>query len=138
MRKQIRDAVKNAISGLSLFYVDSVAIGRRHHWTADQLPAVSIFTDTEEQERNAMRRFGHQLDLVVRLEIKPDGIDCGEDKNDELIAAIDSALVSAVRSVGGVFDVWPSGLDIDGDGTADADYLRTNRTYTVLYHTAEA
>jgi hypothetical protein len=137
MRKQVRDAVKEALEKLDGFNRGAVAIGRRHKVDADQLPSVVIFTDSEQSQRISMNpvKLMHEVDLVVRLTVKPDGVDHGEDKADALLNQIDTAVLAAVQDVAGIFDIVQVSLKFEGDGESDADYLQADRTYSVRYIT---
>ena len=138
MRKLIRDTVKEALDKLDGFNCDSVDIGRRHKFNADQLPAVAIYTDSEESERISMSpvKLMHTAELVIRLDVKPDGVDLGEDKADALLDEIDAAILAGVGVLEGIFDIVQTSLKFEGDGSTDADYLQATRTYTVRYITA--
>ncbi|HNX52306.1 MAG TPA: hypothetical protein PKI68_01030 [Pontiellaceae bacterium] len=137
MRKQIRDTVKEVLEKLDGFPRGSVAIGRRHKFTAAQLPSVAIYTDTEETERISMSPVKNMntVDLVLRLDVKPDGVDLGEDKADALIAEMDSAILAGVKLIAGIFDIVQTSLNFEGDGNSDSDYLQATRTYVVRYIT---
>lgn len=138
MRKQIRDTIKEQLE--SIFDLQTVRIGRRHNYNADQLNAASIFTDSEESEVITLtpRRMEHTLTLAVEFYVKPGGIDLGEDTLDAIIDAADPLILAAVQALDGVFDIAVSSLEIEGEGEdADADYLLGTRNYEVLYHSAE-
>jgi hypothetical protein len=137
IRKDIREAVKTALG--ENFDLKTVRIGRRHSYTADQLNAASIFTDSEESEAITLtpRTYEKRLTLAVEFFIKPTGIDLGEDALDAILETSDAAILSAIDAVSGVFDVALESLDIEGEGEdADADYIKATRTFAVLYHTS--
>ena len=135
MRKKIRTAAHSTLDRRADLI--RVEIGRRHPVDAADLPAALIYTDSEDQERGGMKKRHHAVDLKVSLYVKPDGQTAGEDDVDDLIEKIDPLLVASVAAVSGVYDVYPTGLDIDGDGEADADYLLATRTYAVEYESTE-
>jgi len=137
MKKEIRETVKELLENCA--DLNTVRIGRRHNYAAAQLNAATIFTDTEETERISCAPVTLQNDvaLVVRYFIKPTGYDLGEDTLDTIVAEADALILPAVADIDGVFDIEIQSLEIDGDGEADADYLRADRVYSVVYHTSE-
>ena len=134
MRKQIRDAALAAIENLAS--LTTALIGRRHKLSADQLPAAVIYTDSEVSERINLTGLKNTVELKIRLDVKPGGIDLGEDTTDEILAELDAAVIPAVADIDGVFDVVQDSIEVAGDGETDADYLQTTRTYMVVYHSA--
>jgi len=134
MRKQIRDTVKDAVEALT--ELRTTAVGRRHEFNTNQLPAVAIFTDNEESEPVTIgpRTFLNTVDLIIRLDVKPSSLTSGEDETDEILAAIDAVVLPAVDAIDGILDVYSVSIATEGDGEADADYLQTTRTYAVEYH----
>lgn len=137
MRKTIRDLVKAAIDGQPGF--SKVEIGRRHSVDSKDLPAALIYTDSEESEVIAFsnRRFEHDVELKVVIKVRPDGATAGEDDLDELIKFIDPLIIDVLSGQPDITDAIPKSIDFDGDGSADADYLEAERTYTVTYQTQD-
>jgi hypothetical protein len=135
IRKDIREAAKTALE--ASFDLKTVRIGRRHNYTAAQLNAASIYTDSEESEVITMKplTYENRLALTVEFYLQPSGIDLGEDALDAILETSDAAILSAVAAVSGVFDVALDSLSIEGEGEeADADYIKATRSYRVEYH----
>jgi hypothetical protein len=138
VRKNIRNIVKIMLDSSGLF--TTVAIGRRHNYTAAQLPAAGIYTDGEETEVISLtpRRLEHTMDLTVEIYLKPAGATCGEDQLETILDAVDARVVAAVKGVATVFDAAPASLEVEGDGDeADADYIKATRRYSVVYQTQD-
>jgi len=137
MKKEIRNTVKEALDGLT--ELRTTEIGRRHNFDPSQLPAAVIFTDNQESEPISCSpiRTTHQIELLIRLDIKPGGVTSGEDETDDILAAIDTVVLPAVANIDNIFDIVPVSIATEGNGETDADYLQTLRTYQIEYQTVQ-
>jgi hypothetical protein len=133
MRKIIRDVVKQAL--MDRPELRTVQIGRRHRINTDQLPAALIYTDTEEVEKISFQpvKYKRDVELLVRFYVRPDGVTAGEDDLDAILDAASELIAEALRPTPGVFDVSPAGLETDGSGEGDADYLMASAKWIVSY-----
>lgn len=136
MKKQIRDTLLTALSSLPEF--TTVRVGRRHRLAADQLPAVLIYTDAEELTRLSFNpvQYQHDVKLVLRLYIRPDNVNGGEDQADALSEIISGVVMDQIGALDDILDLVPESIEYEGDGTADTDYLMATLTYAVKYVSA--
>lgn len=162
-RRTIRDAVKALIETDLAGVANEVSIGRRSRLPQANLPACSVFTDSEEIEAVDLgpspRTLERKLDLVIRIFVR-EGMDFswddlstwldgnvfftgGGDLVDDHLDAIAYVIEDAISASGNlgidwVRDIVLTGWEVDGEEEdSDGRYLNGDLTFTVTYHSTE-
>jgi hypothetical protein len=136
VRKQIRDAVVTALTGLATTGT-RVFENRTHELQDTNLPGLRIYTNDENISTGSMgsgRLRHHTLDLVVECcSKKSSGMD---DELDAMIKEVTVAL-DANQGAGGAKFIEPRSIQIDMDGEAEKEIGVARITFEVPYYTAQ-
>lgn len=139
-RQQIRDAVATAVTGLSITGAN-VSKTRMFRFENDECPALSVYTLSEEIERDTMKpsRLRRILRVAVQIAVKQtDAIDA---EIDDIAVEVETALEAAHAGGAGVwsqildFALDSATITMSGDG--DTRALGMVLAYTAVYRTVE-
>lgn len=110
--KQIRDALKTALTGLSLTG-SRVYANRTYPLSANELPAIRLYTEAEEAEQSGLLGQWRQRSLAVAVEACAKASTTLDDTLDQIGQEIEVAL-SAGLAVGGttLYPVY-AGMQMD-------------------------
>ena len=139
VRKQIRDAVKSAITGLST--TGSNAFNTRlHPLHENKLPAVNVYTANEESElvsiTNSGCRLARTLELVVEVYVKKsNGYD---DDIDQIAVEVEEALNSDTTLSNLTKWVIPAEVEIRFEGEGEKPVAVATMTFNCLYETIDS
>ena len=136
VRKQIRDAVAAALTGLTTTGAN-VFESRTHELQDTQLPGLRIYTNDEAistASKGSGRRREHTLDLVVECcSKKSSGMD---DELDLMIKEVITRL-DANQGAGGAKYIEPRSIQIEMEGEAEKEIGVARITFEVPYYTAQ-
>jgi hypothetical protein len=133
IRHQIRDAAGDAVTGL-LTAGTRVFKSRIYPLTDAEMPALLVYTTTEDSERDGMgETLARSLSLVVEGYIKSSATI--DNQLDKLSAEVESAMASD-RTLGGLArDCYLSGTEINFTGDGEVPIGVVTMTFLITYFT---
>lgn len=139
-RQQIREAVKAAVTGLSITG-SNVFTTRMHKFEDAGLPALAIYTLQEESDRDTIGTRKQERMLRVAVEIAVKQVSDTDEALDDIAAEVESALETTWQGGVGLwgllrdFTLNSSVITMSTEG--DQRSLGLVLTYTAIYRTVE-
>ena len=139
-RQQIRDAVAAAVTGLATTG-SSVHKTRMFKFEDDDLPALGVYTLSEDIERDTMKSSRQRRMLRVAVQIAVKQVSAVDDAIDDIAVEVEEALETAHAGRSGVwgkildFALDSATITMSGDG--DTRALGMVLAYTAVYRTVE-
>jgi hypothetical protein len=140
LRSQIRDAITGALVGLSTTG-SSVFQSRVYPLEGVDLPALTVFTDSESSDITTMGAFPRRLERTLHLTVAcfAQGVTGLDASLDEIARQVEAALampLAAIASLGTSISLTSSG-PFDMVGTADKPVGRLPLVFEIKYSTPE-
>lgn len=137
-RKQIREAVKTAITGLTTTGA-RVYESRVYPMAADNLPGLIVYTIQEAAEPISRLSSGvkymRTLNIAVEAYVKATGT--ADDTIDQICAEVEAALPDAAGVLALVEKIDYIGTEIDFFASAEKPAFAATMTYQAVYYTLE-
>ncbi len=137
VRKQIRDAVVVALTGLAATGTN-VFPSRFHRVPQSKIPALLIYTNDETavvENMGGVRPQHRDLDVVV--EIMAEAVADVEDQVDQILAEVEAALFADITLGGLTRDLTLTRIETRFDGDAEKPLGGAQITVTAEYQTVE-
>lgn len=137
-RKTIRDQVAQMLAGLTLVPAANVFPTRTYAVDEDHLPAICIYTLSEESGLDALgpRKMARHLELIVEIVAKVN--DTLDDTLDAISAEVENIIGTNFTLGGTAKDCMLSSTKIAVRGEGDKPTGSAVLTYSVMYRTLAA
>lgn len=139
VRKQIRDAAKAALTGLTTTGSNAFQ-SRVHAIHENTLPAVNVYTANEESElvsiTSSGSRLARTLELVVEAYVKK--VSGYDDQIDQIAVEVEEALNSDATLSGLTKWLVPAGVEIEFEGEGEKPVAVATMTFNCLYETIDS
>lgn len=137
VRQQIRERIISNLTGLSTTgsnVFDSQVLA----WDQDDLPAIAIYLDDEESDRDSADNLMRVCEAVVVAQVREDTGALATDKLDQIANECEAAIGADTKLNGLALDCYPTGVSKEYDGDGDQVFGAAVLTFAVEYRTSRS